>query len=113
MTALGVLPVPDSDPVATVTPPLPRRRGFGLRFSLRGLLIVITILCVSLAWRLQRAKLQKEAVQAIREASGWVYYDYQQYDPKTCQFDKNATPWEPEWLQTQMGIDFFHDVEAV
>jgi hypothetical protein len=84
-----------------------------LRFSLRGLLIVVTLLCVSLAWRLDRAKQQREAVQAIRDAGGWVYYDYQQYDPRSCKFDKDATPWEPPWLQSQVGVDFFHEVEAV
>jgi hypothetical protein len=84
-----------------------------LRFSLRGLLIVVTVLCVALAWRLHRATLQHEAVQAIRDAGGWVYYDYQRYEPETCQFDKEATPWEPEWLQSHVGVDFFHDVTAV
>lgn len=104
--------MPDGAPAATAAQSAPRR-GWGLRFSLRGLLLVVTILCVSLAWRLHRAKLQREAVLALRDAGGWVYYDYQQYDPKSCQFDKEATPWEPEWLQAQVGIDFFHDVEAV
>jgi hypothetical protein len=102
-----------SDIESTVAPPALRSRGWGLRFSLRGLLIVVTLLCVALAWRLHRARLQKEAVQAIRDGHGWVYYDYQQYDPKNCEFDKEATPWEPVWLQAQVGIDFFHDVEAV
>lgn len=97
---------------AIATPDRPRRR-WGLRFSLRGLLIVVTVLCVSLAWRLQRARQQQAAVQAIRDAHGWVYYDYQQYDPVTCKLDQKATPWEPQWLQDQVGIDFFHDVEAV
>ena len=95
------------------TAPRLRRRGWGLRFSLRGLLLVVTVLCVALAWRLHRAKLQRHAVQAIRDAHGWVYYDYQQYDPLTCKFDKQAVPWEPQRLQDQVGIDFFHDVEAV
>lgn len=105
--------MPDSVSAASTAPPAARRRGWGLRFSLRGLLIVITLLCVSLAWRLHRAKQQREAVLAIRAASGWVYYDYQHYDPTTCKFDDKAVPWEPQWLQAHLGVDFFHDVEAV
>jgi len=100
------------DSATIATPGVPRQR-WGLRFSLRGLLIFMTLFCVGLAWRLHRARQQREAVQGILDAHGWVYYDYQHYDPHTCKFDQKATPWEPQWLQGQVGIDFFHDVEAV
>jgi hypothetical protein len=94
--------------------PLPRKKpAWRPRFSLRGMFILVTILCVSLGWRLQRAREQREAVEAIRKAGGWVYYDYQHYDPKTGKFDNQAAPWEPAWLTDAVGVDFWHDVEAV
>lgn len=85
-------------------------RRWGLRFSMRSLLIAVTIFCVALGWRLNRARQQREAVKAIKEAGGWVYYDYQTYDPNTAEFDLKAEPWEPEWLRESVGIDFWHDV---
>lgn len=88
--------------------PSPRR--WGLRFSMRSLLIAVTIFCLALGWRLNRASKQRDAVRAIKEAGGWVYYDYQNYDPKTGSFDAQAEPREPAWLRGPVGIDFWHDV---
>ena len=84
-----------------------------LRFSMRSLLIAVTILCMVLAWRLHRAKQQREAVKAIRDAGGWVYYDYHHFDPETGSFAVQAEPWEPVWLRDLVGVDFSHDVTAV
>jgi len=80
---------------------------------MRSLMVVVTIFCVALGWRLHRAKEQRKAVRAIRDAGGWIYYDYQQYDPRTCKIDAKARPWAPDWLMRHVGIDFFHDVVAV
>jgi hypothetical protein len=85
----------------------------GLRFSLRTFLIGITVFCIVLAWRLNRAKEQREAAAAIRAAGGWVHYDYEFTDPKSLDIDPQARPWEPEWLLRLVGIDFFHDVVSV
>jgi hypothetical protein len=86
---------------------------WGLRFSMRSLLIAVTIFCVALGWRLNRARQQREAIKAIKEAGGWVYYDYQNYDTKTGTFHLEAQPWEPERLRGPVGIDFWHDVIGV
>jgi hypothetical protein len=83
-----------------------------LRFSLRTLLAVITILCVVFGWRINRARLQREAAQMVRAAHGFVVYDYElrsDLEP----LDDRAKPWEPAWLQSLVGIDFFHDVTGV
>lgn len=95
--------------------PLPAHAGrrWRVSFTLRSLLVAVTILCVLLGWQIHRARLQHAAVQAIREAGGWVYYDYQDYDPKTCKLNASAIPWEPAWLPAPLNVDFFHNVEAV
>ena len=55
--------------------PIKRRRWF--RFSLRMLLVVVTVLCVWLGFKVNAARRQKEAVEAILKAGGQVSYDYQ------------------------------------
>ncbi|MCI0360965.1 MAG: hypothetical protein L0211_21000 [Planctomycetaceae bacterium] len=88
-------------------------RRFGLRFSLRAFLGGVTLFCILLAWQLHRAKQQKEAVAGIRAAGGWVHYDYERPDSLVTSIDPQARPWEPKWLLTLVGIDFFHDVVEV
>ncbi len=90
-----------------------KHRRFGVRFSLRTFLIGITLFCIVLAWRLHRAKEQRDAAAAIHAAGGWAYYDYQFTDPKSVDIDPLARPWEPDWLLKLVGIDFFHDVVSV
>jgi predicted xylose isomerase-like sugar epimerase len=55
----------------------PKRRWF--RFSLRMLLLVVTVLCVWLGFNVNAARRQKEAVQAIRLAGGSVWFEYHNY----------------------------------
>ena len=82
------------------------------RFTIRGMLIAMTIFAGLLAWRLHRAHQQREAVKAIRAAGGWVYYDYQNFDSRTG-FDPKARSWQPAWLPEPLGTDFWHEVHAL
>jgi hypothetical protein len=102
-----------SDTASSAAPAKPVRRRWGLRFSLRTFLGLVTIFCIVLAWRLHRAKVQREAVKAIQDAGGWVHYDYQVGDARAVTNDPQARPWEPRWLLDMVGIDFFHDVTEV
>ena len=59
-------------------PSKPRRRWF--QYSLRTLLVLVTVLCVFCVWLglvSERARKQREAVAAIEAMGGVVYYDYQ------------------------------------
>ena len=51
-----------------------------LRLSLRSLLLLTLIFSVWLAWLVSRAHRQRQAVAAIREAGGWVYYEFEYSD---------------------------------
>ena len=89
----------------------PKRRWF--RFSLRMLLVVVTVLCVWLGFNVNAARRQKDAVDAILKAGGEVVYDYQMFPeghPKQFLLDKNAELSEPAWLRQLFGIDFLHTV---
>jgi len=44
------------------------------RFSLKGLLICVTAICLWLGHRLSAIHREEPAVQAARQADGWVEY---------------------------------------
>ena len=78
-----------------------RRRWF--QFRLRTLLIVVLVLSLPLSWfavRMERARRQREAVEAIENALGWVTYE-------------PAVPTAPDWARNVLGDDFFVDVVEV
>jgi len=105
-----------SSSAANQAPPSTSRRfRLALRFSLRTFLVAVTIFCIALGWQLHRAKLQRDAVAAIRDTGGSLYYDYQRHDWQSDwdKFDATARPWEPAWLLVLVGIDFFHNVTDV
>lgn len=45
-----------------------------LRFSLRGLLICVTAICLWLGYRLSAIHREESAVHAIKQTNGWVEY---------------------------------------
>ena len=86
-----------------------------LRFRLRTLLILFTILSFWLAKHVTNARHQEEAVNAIREYGGWVRYDFQYPSGRFSHkdFDSKAKSWMPKWALNRLGFDFFHDVVFV
>jgi len=79
-----------------------------LRYGLRSLLIVMTLLCVSCAWLvrvLHRAEEQREAVAWVSKHGGWVKYGWQ--------LGKGPGPSGPRWLRDILGEDCFQTVEKV
>src|SRR5690349_11669634 len=88
----------------------PKRRWF--RFSLRTLLIVVTIFGVWLGIVANRARTQREVTEWIDLQYGSeVLYDWQ------CDEDgnlvSNAAPPRPDWLRERVGADFFQTVVEV
>jgi hypothetical protein len=87
-------------------PARPRRRW--LRFSLRTLLVGVTLLCVALGvW--ESAERQRRAVAAIRASRGWVKYDYLGSRPLRA----FGEPPAPCWLGRLLGVDYVADVTVI
>ena len=88
-----------------MTDPTPKRRWF--QFSLRTLLVVVTLFCVGMSWfavRMQKARKQRDTVVAIEKSGGWVRYDCD-YDG-AGQLIQNAAPPYPAWVCKYLGEDF-------
>ena len=87
-----------------------RRRALGLR----AMMVAMVVIAVPLAWKANKARAQRRAVEAIRQAAGIVSYDYEHLN-----FEASGTwryagaPPEPAWLLSSLGIDFFHEPREV
>jgi hypothetical protein len=85
------------------------RRWF--QFSLRALLLALTVFAVWLGVQVNCVRRQRETVQAILAAGGKAFYDYQ-IEPGQF-FTPDAEPAAPRWLRKWIGDDFFRDVVDV
>ena len=85
----------------------PKRRWF--RFSLRALLVLVTVLCVWLGFKVNAVRKQKEAIDAIMQAGGSFWFDYQYAvgDSNLTNPDPDITPPGPTWLRKFLGDDYF------
>jgi hypothetical protein len=86
------------------------RRVNALRFSLRTLLILITVTAIWLGLGGASALRQKAATDSILKGGGSVFYDFQSKDWK-LQID--APPSGPTWLRAILGRDWFDTVTYV
>ena len=90
----------------------PKRRWF--QFRLRTLLVVILVLSLPLSWfavRMERARRQREAVEAIEQMGGSVMYDWER-DPNRPDVLYVDHP-VPSWALDLLGEDFFSNVTHV
>jgi hypothetical protein len=88
--------------------PHPLRRF--LRFSVRGLIVVVLVIVVWLGWIVQQAHVQRDAVAAIRRSGGEVFYDWEWKDGHRI---IGGEPWPPRWLVHLVGVDYFGQVTTV
>ena len=93
----------------TTTPSSKRRARRFLQFSLRSLLVFVLLVSIGMSWlgvKLERARRQREAAEAIRGLGMEVSYDHN-YHP-SC-----TGPSAPKWARAIFGDDFFSDVVSV
>jgi hypothetical protein len=88
----------------------PRSRRSFLRFSVRGLLLLIVVIGCGLGWLarvVRTGQTQRRAVAAIYQAGGWVLYDTDWDEGQA------TTSWKPRWprsLVDRLGVDYFGNV---
>jgi len=75
-----------------------------LRFSVRGLIVLVLLIGLWLGRTVHNARVQRQAVSAIRTAGGHVWY----YLEKT-----DGTSWWPNWLVARLGVDYLDDIRYV
>ena len=93
-------------------PPKPKRKRHWFRFSLKTLVLVLTVFGIWLGLLVHRVNKQKEAVQWVKDHGGWVRYDYEWEREKKSPIE-DAEPPGPDWLRELIGIDYFTDVTLV
>jgi Leucine Rich Repeat (LRR) protein len=77
--------------------------GSEFRFSLRWLVLLVTVVAITLGWfavRMQQAARQQAAIVAFKKVGGSLLYDWQMGVA-------NARPPAPIWLCNLLGVDFY------
>jgi hypothetical protein len=87
-----------------------------LRFSVRGMIVLVLVVGVWLGWMVRGARIQREVVAAIQNAGGTVHYNGEKRAPWDGPDEftiYGARPIAPPWLIDLVGIDYFCHVSAV
>ena len=93
-------------PAATISRPWRRL----LRFSVRGMIVVVLVIAGWLGWLVRSAHVQRDAVAAIRTPGGSVTYDWARQPDRLISRLRRLTP---RWLVDLIGVDYFgHPTDA-
>ena len=74
-----------------------------MRFSVRGVIVLVLLAGGILGWIVNQAHVQRDAVAAIRRANGNIEYN----------LNPNRSPWWLRWLADRLGIDYVSHVVGV
>jgi internalin A len=80
------------------------------RFSVRGLIVLVLVIGAWLGWIVRSARIQRDAVAAIKNAGGNVRYDWER---NNCEGIPGGKPCAPPWLVDLIGADYFGHVTGV
>jgi internalin A len=81
-----------------------------LRFSVRGLIVLVLVIGLGLGWIVTSAHIQRDAVAAVQDAGGSVNYDW---DESHGTVMPGGKPWAPRWVVNLVGVDYFGHVVRV
>jgi hypothetical protein len=73
-------------------------------------MLLVLVAGIWMGRQVNKAREQREAVEAVKAYGGWVHYDWEFVNGK---LSKGTTPWAPAWLRRTIGDDFFQDVAHV
>ena len=74
------------------------------------MMILVLVVGGVLGWFARRARVQRDAVAAIKRAGGVVFYKWQWANNDLI---LNASPPGPRWLRAPLGPDFLDEVAFV
>jgi len=74
------------------------------------MIVVVLVIGAGLGWLVRSARIQREAIAAIKRAGGSVEYNWEWGNGKIV---KSGNPWASKWLTDRVGIDYFGRVTAV
>jgi hypothetical protein len=81
-----------------------------VRFSVRGLVLLVLVIGAGLGWLVRSAQIQREAVAAIKKVGGRVRYEWEWSNGK---YTAGRKPWAPQLLVDLVGVDYFGHVTDV
>jgi hypothetical protein len=79
--------------------------------TFRSLIFLVIVVAAGLGWIVRAAHVQRDAVAAIVNAGGTVWYSGQSGRGKSL--PPETPPWAPTWLVEFVGVDFFVHVAGV
>jgi hypothetical protein len=81
-----------------------------LRFSVRGLIVLVLVIGGWLGWVVRGARIQREAVRAITSSGSAVAYNWEWSNGS---YIPGGKPWAPNLLVGLIGVDYFGHVTGV
>ena len=90
--------------------PVPRSWRRYLRFRVRVLIVLVLLIGRGDELGRPQRPNPRDAVAAIKNAGGTVFYDWQWSSGESIVGGK---PWAPEWLTDPIGVDYFGHVTYV
>jgi hypothetical protein len=97
--------------MASMTESLSKPRLRSLRFSLRFLMLLVVVLAIPMAWKVNRAQNQRRVMAELGPLHPRVLYDYQTSRINgVVTASTSAQPPGPAWLRKFLGDEYFVDI---
>jgi hypothetical protein len=91
-----------------------KSRASRFRLSLRALMLIVLVTGGTIGWKANRARTQRQAVAAIKETKGFVFYDFQYTgNEPPGKLNPRNEPGAPKWLRRVFGDEYFQEVTMV